>query len=190
MKFSHDKSWDFLETLLKNDTSTDDSWRKIIDFHKAFKQKEFWENLSNIEIEKEQKELVEWIEDLQIESPIPDDIISFWIGIIKLWDEENEKEVCGIYLVGAKNYNKEDIEWAVDYTYEPENKYFASDVLSSINENIEDDDDFSFLDWILPLSYCCLTFQEIFKNRKLNNSCYVSVGFDGGDFLNLQLNSI
>jgi hypothetical protein len=190
MKFSHDKSWDFLEETLNKNLTIVESWERILEFHAKFKKKKYWTKLSNLSIETEQSELTEWLESIQIDSPIPNEIVAFWIGITKLWDEENEKEVCTIYLIGAKTYEKDDIEWAVNCDFEPENKYFISDVLNFINDEIEEDEeDYSFLDWILPLSYCCLTFKEII-NQKLDRSKFIqsfdmSVGFDDGDYISI-----
>jgi hypothetical protein len=190
MKFSHDKSWDFLEKTLSQKLPITESWKRIIEYHSKVKKKKYWTKLSSLNLEKEQTELIGWLQSFQNQFPNPNKIVAFWIGITKLWDEENEKEFYTIYLNGSNTYDKDDMEWACNGGFEPENKYFMSDILNVVNFEIEDDiEDYSFLDWILPLSYCCLTFKEII-NEKLDRSKFLqsfdmSVGFDDGDYLNI-----
>ena len=144
-------------------------------------------------METEQLEIKEWFEQLVSDNPLPEKVISIWIGISKLLDG-NDNEVNTIYVTGADSYDKDDIEWATEPTYEPENKYGGLDILNQI-ENIinKDSKNYSFLDWILPLAYCSLTIDEIIRTKldpsiflKSQKMLFVTTGHDSGDYMNLS----
>jgi len=122
------------------------------------------------------------------------DYFALWIGIVKLVD--NNKEVYAIYLTGSDSYDEDDIDWSTEPVYEPENRYVIVGVLNEIDEIIvnDNDGDYSFLDWILPLAYCALTFDDIIStklNKKLflnsKAKLFVSLGHDSGDYKDLSV---
>lgn len=194
MNFSHDGSWQNLKDILDAKLPIVDSWNKIIDFHEAIKSKPYWDILRQLNVEGEQKDIVRWMETILIESPMPKSIVALWIGITRIWDEESDNEFYAIYLRGADNYDAEDIDWADEPRYDPENNHGIVEVLCRIDELIEEDEDFEFLDWILPLSYCALTLDEIIRTKQLDmnlfsrvkNGLYVTTGFDEGDHIDLS----
>lgn len=127
------------------------------------------------------------------DEPFEKNIVSFWIGINKFLDD-SENEIYAIYLAGCESYNEEDAEWATEPTYLPENRYFISGILTEMDKKIkESEEDYSILDWILPLAYSSLTLNDLIKN-KLDNSkflkhqsqIFVTTGHDGGDYINLN----
>src|SRR5690606_38716213 len=95
-----------------------------------------------------------------------------------------------LYLHGANQYDKEDIEWATEPNYEPdlERKYFIPEGLNELNNLIEGDEDYSFLDWILPLAYSSIILENLITNKidktilKNIDKLGVTTGFDSGDF--------
>lgn len=154
-------------------------------------QKQYWTPFRKLDIEAEQAEIVNWLEQLISHSPIPDNIIAFWIGILKFADDD--KEIPTIYFSGADNYDKDDIDWASDPAYFPENRYAQPGVLQQI-DNIArtDEENYEFFDWILPLAYCAFTFDEIFRTKidkrlflKSKSEIFVAVGHDSGDYIDL-----
>lgn len=193
MAFTHDKSWDAFETIFKNRLSLQDSWKQLIDFHEKIKAKKYWTELLSQNYTQEQKEVREWLNELAAKNPIPSSVKALWIGVAQLYDEKENKEFYAYYLQGADNYDEDDIEWATEPTYEPEEKYFVPDILNNINGIIKKDKkDFSFLDWILPIAYSSFLFDSVIRNE-LNKSkfltyqsqLHVSLGYDGGDFKEL-----
>jgi hypothetical protein len=191
MEFDYDKSWDALTSIFSTKMTAINAWSKFIEFHEQTNPKPYWTRLKNLEIEIEQIDIVNWIENILKETPIPEKTIALWIGIIKF--EENEKEIPAIYLIGADTYDKDKMEWACNPTYLPDNRYALSGLLKEIDEiTINDKENYNFLDWILPLAYCTFTLDEIIrikldkkkilKNKKILN---IAVGHDSGDYMNL-----
>ena len=190
MNFQHDKSWEIFETVFDLKLPINESWNRIIDFHEQISSKSYWTKLRQLDFLEEQNNIKEWLESIVTNSPIPDNIVALWIGITKIID--NNKEVYVIYLVGSDSYNKDDIDWATDATYEPENRYGILEVLNKIDKTIKKDENYSFLDWILPISYCAFTIDEIIRtklNRKLflksKSKLFVTTGHDSGDYKEL-----
>lgn len=193
MKFVHSKSWDNFETIFDSKLPIEQSWAKIISFHENVAPKPYWGKLKQLDIKSEQLDIQNWLEQLVTDSPIPENILALWIGIVKLVD--NNKEVNAIYLTGSGSYDEDDIDWATEPMYEPENRYVIVRVLNEIDEVIvnDNDGDYSFLDWILPLAYCAMTFDDIIRtklNKKLflnsNAKLFVSLGHDSGDYKGLS----
>ncbi|MBC8053191.1 MAG: hypothetical protein H7Y13_09005 [Sphingobacteriaceae bacterium] len=193
MTFAHNKSWEHFETVFNSKLPIKEAWDKIIDFHEKTVPTCYWTQLRELDVETEQQEIKEWFEQLVANDPLPQKVISIWIGIVKLLDD-NDNKVNAIYLTGADSYDKDDIEWATEPTYEPENKYGVLDILNQI-ENIikEDPKNYSFLDWILPLAYCSLTIDEIVRRKldpsiflKSQKKLFVTTGHDSGDYMNLS----
>lgn len=193
MTFKHDSSWENLEEVFKAQLPIKDSWNRIIDFHEQTVARDYWIELRQLDVTAEQEEIKDWLEKLIDDNPLPEQIIALWIGIAKLMDGD-DNEIYAIYLTGAESYDQEDIEWATESTYEPEDKYGVLDILNQIDAIIKkDSENYSFLDWILPLAYCALTLDEIIRT-KLNSNIFlqfqerlfVTTGHDSGDFLNLS----
>lgn len=193
MNFEHNNSWDNFESVLKSRPSVKDGWHQIIDFHRNIKEKPYWDSLKQLGLQAEQKEIKDWLESTVTDEPFDKNIVSFWIGINKFLDDA-ENEVYAFYLAGCESYDIEDAEWATEPTYLPENRYFISEVLNEIDKLIKNDkEDFSILDWILPLAYCSLTLNDLINNKldkskflKHQDKLFVTTGHDGGDYMNLN----
>lgn len=193
MSFEHSNSWDNFEKVVNSGLSIRDGWNQIIDFHKNIKEKTYWTDLKTLDFETEQKQIKNWLESLVTDEPFDKTIISFWVGVNKFLDD-SENETYAIYLAGCESYDKENIEWATEPTYLPENRYFISEILNEIDKKIKTDkEDYSILDWILPLAYSALTFNDLIKNKldnskflKFRDKIFVATGHDGGDYLNLN----
>ena len=191
MDFQHEQSWDGLKTILALKTNAKDAWSKFIDFHEQVVPKTYWTSLRKLDIEAEQAEIVDWLTELVEHNAVPKSIVAFWIGIVKFADDD--KEIPTIYFSGADTYEKDDIDWACDPTYLPENRYAQPEVLQQIDDIARtDQENYEFFDWILPLSYCAFTFDEIFRTKidgqtflKGKSELFVAVGHDSGDYIDL-----
>ena len=191
MGFNHDSSWDNFETILNLKLPVKDSWNKIIDFHEQLVPGESWKLLRELDVEREQEQIVLWLEELVSDSKLPDGIISLWIGIVQLMGDD-EKEVYAIRLAGSEKYEENDNEWAETCTYFPENGYAALPLLNAMSRIVKEHhtkENFCFLDWILPMAYCALTIDEIMRIKidkalflKAQTKINVSTGWDNGDF--------
>ena len=191
MDFQHDKSWEILTTILASKLTAKDAWDKFIDDHENIAAKPYWTQLKQIDIGTEQIDIVNWLQQIVTDNPIPKNIVAFWLGILKFAD--NGKEIPTIYFTGADNYDKGDIEWACDLAYLPENRYTQLGVLQEIEEITRtDEENYEFFDWILPLAYCAFTFDEIIRSKidkklfiRIKNEVFVAVGHDSGDYVDL-----
>lgn len=192
MEFQHDKSWDSLTTILASKLTAKEAWSKFIDFYEQTTPKPYWTALRQLDIDKEQADIVEWLQHLVTASPLTESVVALWVGILKFAD--NDKEIPVIYLAGADNYDKDDIDWAYAPIYLPENRYAQPPLLQEIDDIAKtDEESYEFLDWILPLAYCALTLDEIIRT-KLNNKLFltnkdklfVATGHDSGDYLDIS----
>jgi hypothetical protein len=192
MEFQHDKSWECLTSILAQNLTAVNAWSKFIEFHDQKYPKAYWTELRQLDIKREQVDIVEWLQQLVITSPLPDSVVALWIGILKLADEEDE--IPTIYLSGADNYDKGDIDWACDPIYFPENRYVQPALLKQLDEIAKNDEEnYEFLDWILPLAYCSFTLDEVFRTKldkklflKYKDKLFTAVGHDSGDYLDLS----
>lgn len=192
MEFQHDKSWDCLERIFKNKFVAKEAWNQFIDFHKQLHPKPYWSDLQDLDFEDEQNVIISWMHRLIIDSPLPENVQAIWVGILKF--EDNNNEIPAIYMVGADNYNKNDIDWASEPTYLPENRYVLPENLKEIEDFIKTDvANYEFLDWILLLAYSTFMFDDIIRTRIDKNlflskrdKIYFATGHDSGDYFNLS----
>jgi hypothetical protein len=191
MEFKHDKSWDCLTEIFTSKLTSKDAWNRFIDFHEHTAPNTFWKALRQLDIDKEQDDIVEWLHELVTASPILESVLGLWIGIIKY--ENNDKEIPAIYLSGADNYQKDNADWASNPIYFPLNSYAQLPLLQQIDDIVKTDkENYEFLDWILPLAYCVFTIDEIIRsklNKKLflthKKKLFVALGHDSGDYLDI-----
>jgi hypothetical protein len=192
MEFQHDKTWETFTTILHSKVPAKRAWTKFIEFHEQNFPKPYWRPLKNIEIDEEQAAIVNWLTNVLTNKPIPKKVIAIWIGLIK-FEGDNESEIPTIYFGGANNYDKDASDWACDLTYLPENRYAQPGLLQDIDAIAKsDEDNYEFLDWILPLAYCAFTFDEIVRTKldkslflMHNDKVFIAVGHDGGDYIDL-----
>jgi hypothetical protein len=192
MDFEYDKSWACLTTIFGSKLTAKDAWNKFIDFHEQLVSKSYWKDLRELDIDAEQTNIVAWFQQTITDNPIPKGVVAIWIGILKF--VHDNREIPTIYFIGADNYDKEDIEWACDPTFLPENRYSQPSTLQQIDDIARTDkENYAFFDWILPLAYSTFTFDEIIRNKldkklllKHNNVLHVALGHDNGDYMNLQ----
>lgn len=192
MEFQHDKSWETLTAILNSKINAKEAWTKFLEFHEENIPKTYWTKLKLIDIDTEQNDIVNWITSVVTQEPIPKKIKAIWVGLIKLADEE-ENEIPAIYFGGADGYDKDDSEWACDLKYLPDNRYAQLGLLQEIDLIAKtDEENYEFLDWILPLAYCVFTFDEIVRSKldkklflKDKVKLFLTVGHDGGDYIDL-----
>jgi hypothetical protein len=191
MDFQHDQSWDSFTTILASKMTAKNAWNKFIDDHEKAVSKSYWAQLRQIDIEAEQTDILNWLQQIVTDNPIPKTIVAFWIGIVKF--AGGDKEISTIYFAGADTYDKDDIDWACDPTYLPENRYAQPSLLQEIDDIARsDEDNYEFLDWILPVAYCAFTFDEIIRTKldknlflKTKDKYFVAVGHDSGDYIDV-----
>mgnify|MGYP001767399758 CR=1 FL=1 len=192
MDFNHDSSWDNLLEVFNLKLSITDSWNKIINFHEKIIWKPYWNDLRQLEFVSEQNEIKEWLEHFVKNSDLPPSVLALWIGILKM--EYNGKLSPTIYIVGSDTYIKNSNEWASQPIYVPDNRYAIPGILGQIDDIVKaDNKNYEFFDWILPLAYCALTFDDIIRTKldtnlflKSRNKIHVVTGHDSGDYLELS----
>lgn len=192
MKFNHEESWEWFESILQSKLSAKEAWSTLIDYHEKIAPQVNWNTLKNIDVESEQIQIKDWFEQLVISNPIPEKTVALWIGLFKV--EYENTEIPTIYVVGADTFNNDDIEWACDPTYVPENRYAQPTLLKELDDAIKTDEEhYKFLDWILPLACTAFIIDEIIHSaiRKSvfldnRNKMFVTVGHDSGDYINVS----
>lgn len=192
MEFQPDKSWEAFTTILNSKVPARQAWTKFIEFHEQNFPKPYWTPLKEIDIEEEQTDIINWLTNVVTKKPIPKKILAIWIGLLKLAGDD-ESEIPTIYFGGADNYNRDNSEWACDLTYLPDNRYAQPGLLQDIDSIAKtNENDYEFLDWILPLAYCAFTFDEIVRTKldkslllKHKEKIFIAVGHDSGDYIDL-----
>ena len=193
MKFNYEASWDELTKVLQAHSSVSEAWINFLNSLEKQAKKKYWQSLRALDITTEQEELKDWIEGMFTNFPIPADTKALWIGIIKVEGEENQ-EMPAIYLIGSNEYDTDDIDWAANATYLPDNRYVCPGILTEIDDIIRvDKKDYQFLDWILPVAYCALTLDELFGKKidkkialQHHSILHIAVGHDSGDYLEIS----
>jgi hypothetical protein len=194
MAFSYDDSWQSFESILSSKIGIQNSWHNLIDYHKSVVNKPYWDELRSLDVVYEQVEIKDWLEQLIKTSPLPPDITALWFGITQLVIEDVDHPLYSIYLNGAETYIADEIEWAVECEYDPDNKYIIPDVLDAVENIIKtDEENYSFLSWILPLAYCAFVLEEILTKQvnkslflKHQSILFVTTGHDSGDYISLS----
>jgi hypothetical protein len=178
--------------LIQAQLPIEEAWNLLLNFHSKISPAPYWKLLAKLHVKEEQQSFLEWLENMLSEESPSQDVIAFWVGIT-LFEHEG-KEIPTIYFTGSNTYSVSDIEWACDPVYLPQNRYVQPPLLLQIKEIVSlDKENYTFLDWILPLAYLSFTFNDLFciKPKLLpvpNNQSIVHfiIGYDDGDFVVLK----
>jgi hypothetical protein len=190
-EFNIGQSWDDFKDIFNQKLPLAQAWGKMIDSLEAFKPKPYWITLRNIDIEAGRKAIKEWVELTFVEDAITVDTKSLWVGIGEYVDK-NDTKLYGLYLIGYDVEDPDDLD-GDDPTFLPEENLMIPADLVIIEQTTKQDEDYSFLDWMLPLVYCSLVLDDIIRGDldkqnilKVNSKIPVAVGYDGGDFMKLS----
>lgn len=184
--FNHASSWNFLESILQSNMAFKDGWKDIIAFHEE-QLIDSYNDIEGFDFEKDLLSASTWFEEALATDPIPNSVKALWFGIFITADEDESNEGYCFYFTGSDNYDEHNLDnWALNPVYSPVNKYFKPERLNTLLKKIKENkpDNYSFLDWILPISYVSLMVKQL-KN-KLNTNFYITVGYDDGDYLSLS----
>lgn len=200
MPFVHLDSLQHLQTVLNKNGSFEEGWREVVGYHEALKPASYWEAISDLEAHQETQVVAEWLEGVLTSDPVPAPVQAFWVGIFQYPDEETKEDIYAIHIVGADEYDAddmEDAEWASDPSYVPEERYWASGIFHQIHQLVQtapenDADERSFLDYILPIAYYSLLLNDVFQHHLPvadllggKRTVFISCGYDNGDFVSL-----
>jgi len=190
-EFNIKQSWDDFKDIFNQKLPLAEAWGKMIDTLEAIKPKPYWITLRNIDIEAGRKVIKEWVELTFVEDDITADTKSLWVGIGE-YVGKNDTKLYGLYLIGYDVEDPDDLD-GDDPTFSPEENLIVPDDLVTIEQAINDDGDYTFLDWLLPVAYCSFVLDDMIRNDldkqnilRFKNSISVAVGYDGGDFMKLS----
>lgn len=189
-----DKIWDKFHTYLSSDTSPNNKFRSLILSISQITGDESLSKLSEINIETENQEMADRITEFVADSPIPNTIKAFWIGIFQYENEKNEI-VYGTHIVGCNTYASDDVEWACDPAYIPYERYFTIEVVNDFFQQIPpttEEDVFEVLDWIIPIAISSFNYKYVIESLVEKNiflpfqeEIHFSCGYDSGDYIEL-----
>ena len=113
----------------------------------------------------------EWLENIiKTERPVPE-VIAYYFGIFK------SDEGYQTYLIGSKEFDINDSDWACNQDFEPKNKY-----LTLGQEEIHWE---SILAQVKSL-VINFTQTNTFKNSFLERAQAIAIGFDDGDLFLIE----
>ncbi|MEQ9098279.1 MAG: hypothetical protein RIF36_23470 [Imperialibacter sp.] len=118
--------------------------------------------------------IADWISNNQILATDLQGIEACHFGILET------TEGYMIYLIGAKEYDPDDDDWAIEVDFEPTNKYLE------IPTELTDQ-----LDWMAVLELVVKSLadyisSDAFTNSQLANVDVITTGFDGGDLSRIK----
>lgn len=189
------KFWEFYNNSLGQNNSLNNNWLQILDELSKDFPAELLNKFKTYDLEKERESVFDWLNETINKEPFDKNICSFWFGLEKFTTQDKpDDEFYCFYLVGCEEYDKDDIEWATDPVYLPENRYYSSSQFNEIYETIKkDEESFEILDWILPVAYFTYVLNDLIKSKWLNplflthkKKIHISSGHDSGDYVNLS----
>jgi hypothetical protein len=191
-EFENVQVWDDFEAIFNQRLPVAQSWSKLIDLLENIKAKPYWAQIRNIDIKTERKEIKDWFELTFSTDEITAETKCLWVGIQEYADKDDAK-LYGIYLIGYDVAGPDEID-GDEPSYSPEDSMIIIDNLSAIEKLINsDNDDYDFLDWLLPVAYCSLVLDDIIRQDlykllvlKFNDKMPAAVGYDGGDYITLS----
>ncbi len=200
MKFEHEKTWECLKTILASKLTAKDAWSQLIDFHEQIAEKPYWTALRQLDIDKEQNDMLGWLHRLVTASPVPKNVNALWVNFYQLdvtefGLENSNSMVPFIEIVGTDQYRNEDIEWTENPIYSPCDAQPQPPLLLEIENIIRTDpDNYEFLNWILPLAYMAFTLDEIIRKRLKKkhflvgkDKLFVAVGYSSKDYIEISI---
>lgn len=117
---------------------------------------------------------IQWISKLNRTEKVDTDIIAFNFGLFETTDGYS------IYLIGSKNYDPADDDWATNIDFEPKDKYLHLDTDLVIDKDWQE---------ILKLSFDLIkkyVNSDDFKNSIFKNATAITTGFDDGDLQRIK----
>lgn len=112
------------------------------------------------------KQIEDWLLELSSDEVIPENIVALNFGVF-----ESENGYC-IYLIGSKNYDASDDDWACDVDYEPVDKYLN---IEGVDVGVDPD---KFLNEVIAILLDIISLEKI--SAWLLHIKYITVGFDDG----------
>jgi hypothetical protein len=190
-KFNNEQSWDDFEQIVSEQLPATLAWSKMIDLLEAVKPKPFWPALRKIDIEAGRNAVKEWVEQTFIEDGISDDTHCFWVGIAEYVDK-NDTKLYGLSIIGYDVEDPDDLD-GDEPTFSPEENLIILDDLVDIEQAVDHDDDYAFLDWLLPIAYSAFVLDDLIRTDldkqnilRFNDSIAMAVGYNGGDYMKLS----
>ena len=181
--------WKKFDSLLNSEISPNEKFRELYTFISQHSEQELpIENLQ-VDIEIENIEMIQWLQEIFTSVKIPNEIKAIWIGILQYLDEDNI-EKYGSYFGGSVQFDSNDIDWASDLNYLPEDRYFSIECINTIMSSLDNEcDDYFIWDWIIPIAITSFIYQEIFKKLgEIHNTSFrytdynIACGYDSGDW--------
>lgn len=122
----------------------------------------------------------DWLEKLVKTEPVPNEIKGLYFGLF----EQNNGAV--LYIAGSERNYEEDDDWACDPDYWPDERYLDFKDLNEISETIKQ---LNIKMWKFVLATTMVIIKDYFQlyyedfNKLVNNqTLFIGVGFDDGDF--------
>ncbi|WP_238885064.1 hypothetical protein [Clostridium sp. YIM B02551] len=194
MDFSLGEGYDLICKVVNSGVSVKQGMEALIKYSNDYSNNMSWKNVLELDFDNDEKNLLNWLEQVLKVEPPSKDIKKLWFGLFDGIYDGNEQ--CILYISGSSIESNEDIE-ELDFEeeYLPDDRYADSKILYQISSILKTQDKESKYigEYILYLGYTCLVIQDIFKRIDenildcLDESCKITVGFDSGDYVDLGI---
>lgn len=128
------------------------------------------------------REFREWLNQLIISQPPPDDIVAVYFGLF------STEEGLQIYAAGSKIWRENDPDWACRSDWRPEGRVLMPELFREIAKVYSE---FNFAGYYISLAYTVLMILDFARESMISllddkrKSMYVACGFDDGELFNL-----
>jgi hypothetical protein len=127
-------------------------------------------------------EFMEWLNELVISQPIPDDVVAVYFGLFR------SEDGLRLYATGSKLWNERDPDWACRSDWRPEGGVLAPEVFREITKVYSD---YNLAGYFITVSYTLLMILEFARKSMLTlvddkrRAVYIACGFDDGELYNV-----
>jgi len=192
MVFDIVKTFATVEEVVLSSSNAREGLSRLIHYCQQVAPENEWSQLLALDIESDITHLQNWLQDVLLSEPPPQNITGFWFGLIEaVLDNGDQTEI--LYIAGSDEFVPDDdsADWACDPVYFPENRYVRSSVIDDIYQllHAQDGEIVSLGEYLFFLGYAGLLLRQILP--KIDTSLLlgseatrgVAVGFDDGDFI-------
>lgn len=183
-----------LETTLESTGSVGDRMAHLLKFANDRAPSRQWQDLLEVQYDADVSLVSAWLEGLFSRQPPDDDIVGFWFGTEEIWQGEIEGR-RGVYLIGSRQFDADDNEWAFEASYEPSPRAVNCPSMCRARTILDHTQDYKITssgEYIAELALAAMLVQAalrlVYANSEYsflgNKQALVGFG-SGGDYLRL-----
>ena len=189
MSISFNKTLETVYKCLQQDNTISADIETVISVNESQVPHNDWQRFRKLPYD-DLTEMREWLENVLTNEPPDIELAGLWFGLFNPV-YENDEAVADIYICGGTEYDEDNMDWACDPEYAPDEGYAHSEILKSIYQIAYTSKESLGNDAEYPM---CLSYGAFAIKRLLNEinpellikgdkDIGLAVGFDDGDYI-------